>query len=76
MTVEQIVAINEASAASNALRKRQDEERKQWEEVNLYPLLRECDHTYPWGASAITRDYSASHSRCSLCGRCPDPMGI
>lgn len=63
MTNEQIKAIRDARADREALRRKHDEERMLWEKENLDPLLKACDHQYPWGESAYT-----NHTICHICG--------
>ena len=73
MTVEQIQAIRDARAELEALKKRQEEELKAFTEhhwkTKLEPLVRACDHTYPWGESALRTDFGSSSmgNFCPIC---------
>ena len=73
MTQEQIVAIRAAQTEIAAYVKEQEEKlriyrEKHWDEV-LKPLTRCCDHTYPWGDTAVVYDYSMSgnYGTCKIC---------
>jgi hypothetical protein len=68
VTDEQIKAIRDARESSDALRRKQDEERRLWEKENLSPLLKVCDHQYPWGESAYKTDYTSNDKQCHICG--------
>jgi hypothetical protein len=73
MTTEQIQAIRSAEAELRAFDKHQELERNAYHETlwkeKLQPLTKDCDHTYPWGDSAVVSDFSSSDTmgRCYIC---------
>ena len=69
MTQEQIELIRAAQKKSSELEKEQSAAHDAWEAENLDPLVKACDHKYPWGESAMLSDYSASSSYCRICGK-------
>jgi ferredoxin-like protein FixX len=77
VTTEQIEAIRAAQAELRDFEKKHEEivrtyREKHWKET-LQPLVRVCDHQYPWGDSAIVHDYSipGNCGTCSICGSKP-----
>ena len=68
MTDEQIKAIRMAQRELRALRKRNEEAESEWEKEHLDPLEQTCDHTYPWGDSAIQSNSSYFGAGCAICG--------
>lgn len=67
MTQEDIEAIRKAQSDLRALEERDRANLYEWQKANLTPLLKLCDHKYPWGESALRRD--CSPSRCHICGK-------
>lgn len=73
MTVEQIRAIRAAQAELQLFDKKQEEKSRAFRDnhwkTRLKPLMKLCDHIYPWGESAAVRDWGTSSmdKKCSIC---------
>ncbi len=69
MTQEFIVSLRAARKRREELTKEQEEALKAWDEKNLDPIIKSCDHTYPWGEEAMIRDFPYNDIHCRICGR-------
>jgi hypothetical protein len=69
MTQEFIAALRALQKQREEFKKGQEDALKSWEEENLTPLVKSCDHKYPWGEESISRDFSCSDIHCRICGR-------
>jgi hypothetical protein len=67
MTQEFIEKLRAAQQKREDFKKEQEEALKAWDAENLDPLVKSCDHTYPWGESAMRPDYSQTESTCQIC---------
>ena len=69
MTQEFIAALRQRQKDREKFIHDQRESLKSWDEDNLDPYVKSCDHTYPWGDSAwrgansIPDDYKT----CQIC---------
>lgn len=69
MKQEEIEAIRTAQKRREEFINQQKEDLNVWVSKNIDPLLKSCDHTYPWGEEAIVRDFSCNYISCRICGR-------
>lgn len=68
MTQELIEQLRAARKSREDFKRAQELSLKAWEAANLDPLVKFCDHTYPWGDSAWRGDYSIpDYKVCQIC---------
>ena len=69
MTQEFIAALRKAQKEREKFVADQREALFAWEKENLTPLVKTCDHEYPWGESALRSGYSYTYRQCCICGK-------
>jgi deferrochelatase/peroxidase EfeB len=62
MNSEQIAAIRQTMKDVRAFMDQQEIALEEFKDKTLNPLLKACDHKFPWGESAIS-------DNCLICGR-------
>jgi hypothetical protein len=70
MTVDQIKNINDVRKAVEDLEVQQWKERHGFEAIALFPLIRSCDHMFPWGTTAMQ---DGTDKKCYICHKLYDP---
>jgi hypothetical protein len=67
MTEEKIRAIRKAQADMSEFEAGQRAELDLRKDKVLTPLVKACDHTYPWGETALYTDDNGRRRYCRIC---------